>query len=236
MSEQYILDLEREAFVALCHEPKTLERIAHMLATQQAAAQLKAASGTCAGRRWTDIEGSYVVATIGGRMARMPSSDEGGQVAAPPSWACARSLAHQGAGGDSAGPCSANWRWPMGWARGILLNSFAELEADEARRNTARVVQRADQRSAGARCPPLRTGPNGMIPISSCRDYCHPYRDTALEDSTFTRLNVHVIVLINAAGQVVYAKTLPPGAAASRELSAAQAGRYFSPHTSAAGN
>jgi len=29
--EQYILDLEREAFVALCHEPKTLERIAHML-------------------------------------------------------------------------------------------------------------------------------------------------------------------------------------------------------------
>lgn len=29
--EQYILDLEREAFVDLCHEPKTLERIAHML-------------------------------------------------------------------------------------------------------------------------------------------------------------------------------------------------------------
>jgi 3-hydroxyacyl-CoA dehydrogenase len=29
--EQYILDLEREAFVALCKEPKTHERIAHML-------------------------------------------------------------------------------------------------------------------------------------------------------------------------------------------------------------
>jgi 3-hydroxyacyl-CoA dehydrogenase len=29
--EQYILDLEREAFVELCHEPKTLERIAYML-------------------------------------------------------------------------------------------------------------------------------------------------------------------------------------------------------------
>jgi 3-hydroxyacyl-CoA dehydrogenase len=29
--EQHILDLEREAFVALCHEPKTHERIAHML-------------------------------------------------------------------------------------------------------------------------------------------------------------------------------------------------------------
>ncbi|MGQ9850088.1 MAG: 3-hydroxyacyl-CoA dehydrogenase NAD-binding domain-containing protein [Aggregatilineaceae bacterium] len=29
--EQYLLDLEREAFVALCHEPKTLERIAYML-------------------------------------------------------------------------------------------------------------------------------------------------------------------------------------------------------------
>jgi 3-hydroxyacyl-CoA dehydrogenase len=29
--EQYILDLEREAFVALCHEPKSLERIAYRL-------------------------------------------------------------------------------------------------------------------------------------------------------------------------------------------------------------
>lgn len=29
--EQYILDLEREAFVELCHEPKTIERIMHML-------------------------------------------------------------------------------------------------------------------------------------------------------------------------------------------------------------
>jgi 3-hydroxyacyl-CoA dehydrogenase len=31
--EQYILDLERAAFVELCHEPKTHERIAHMLQT-----------------------------------------------------------------------------------------------------------------------------------------------------------------------------------------------------------
>lgn len=29
--EQYILDLEREAFVELCHEPKSLERMMHML-------------------------------------------------------------------------------------------------------------------------------------------------------------------------------------------------------------
>jgi 3-hydroxyacyl-CoA dehydrogenase len=29
--EQYILDLEREAFLALLHEPKTIERIWHML-------------------------------------------------------------------------------------------------------------------------------------------------------------------------------------------------------------
>ncbi|HEX5707323.1 MAG TPA: enoyl-CoA hydratase/isomerase family protein, partial [Pyrinomonadaceae bacterium] len=33
VEEQYFLDLEREAFVALCAEPKTLERIAHMLKT-----------------------------------------------------------------------------------------------------------------------------------------------------------------------------------------------------------
>jgi 3-hydroxyacyl-CoA dehydrogenase len=31
--EQYFLDLEREAFVSLCGEPKTLERIKHILAT-----------------------------------------------------------------------------------------------------------------------------------------------------------------------------------------------------------
>jgi 3-hydroxyacyl-CoA dehydrogenase len=31
--EQYFLDLEREAFVSLCGEPKTRERIAHMLST-----------------------------------------------------------------------------------------------------------------------------------------------------------------------------------------------------------
>jgi len=29
--EQYILDLEREAFIALLHEPKTIERMWHML-------------------------------------------------------------------------------------------------------------------------------------------------------------------------------------------------------------
>jgi len=33
VDEQYILDLEREAFVSLCREPKTLERIWHMLQT-----------------------------------------------------------------------------------------------------------------------------------------------------------------------------------------------------------
>jgi 3-hydroxyacyl-CoA dehydrogenase len=35
VGEQRILDLEREAFVALCHEPKTLERIWHMLQTNK---------------------------------------------------------------------------------------------------------------------------------------------------------------------------------------------------------
>jgi 3-hydroxyacyl-CoA dehydrogenase len=33
VSEQYILDLEREAFVSLCGERKTQERIAHTLKT-----------------------------------------------------------------------------------------------------------------------------------------------------------------------------------------------------------
>jgi len=33
--EQVILDLEREAFVELCHEPKTIERIVHMLQTSK---------------------------------------------------------------------------------------------------------------------------------------------------------------------------------------------------------
>jgi 3-hydroxyacyl-CoA dehydrogenase len=33
VGEQYFLDLEREAFVSLCGEPKTLERIKHMLET-----------------------------------------------------------------------------------------------------------------------------------------------------------------------------------------------------------
>jgi len=33
VSEQYIMDLEREAFVSLCHEPKTIDRIKHTLKT-----------------------------------------------------------------------------------------------------------------------------------------------------------------------------------------------------------
>ena len=33
VSEQYLLDLEREAFLSLCGERKTLERIQYMLKT-----------------------------------------------------------------------------------------------------------------------------------------------------------------------------------------------------------
>jgi 3-hydroxyacyl-CoA dehydrogenase len=33
VSERYLLDLEREAFLSLCSERKTLERIQHMLKT-----------------------------------------------------------------------------------------------------------------------------------------------------------------------------------------------------------
>jgi 3-hydroxyacyl-CoA dehydrogenase len=36
VSEQYLLDLEREAFVSLCGEKRTLERIQHMLKTGKA--------------------------------------------------------------------------------------------------------------------------------------------------------------------------------------------------------
>jgi 3-hydroxyacyl-CoA dehydrogenase len=36
VSEEYLLDLEREAFLSLCGEPKTLERIAHTLKTGKA--------------------------------------------------------------------------------------------------------------------------------------------------------------------------------------------------------
>jgi 3-hydroxyacyl-CoA dehydrogenase len=35
VTEQYLLDLEREAFVSLCGEPKTQERIQHMLTTNR---------------------------------------------------------------------------------------------------------------------------------------------------------------------------------------------------------
>jgi 3-hydroxyacyl-CoA dehydrogenase len=33
VSEQYLLDLEREAFLSLCGERKTLERLQHMIRT-----------------------------------------------------------------------------------------------------------------------------------------------------------------------------------------------------------
>jgi 3-hydroxyacyl-CoA dehydrogenase len=33
VDEQYLLDLEREAFLSLCSERKTLERIQHILKT-----------------------------------------------------------------------------------------------------------------------------------------------------------------------------------------------------------
>ncbi len=35
VSEQYILDLERQAFLELCHEPKTLDRLQHMIETNK---------------------------------------------------------------------------------------------------------------------------------------------------------------------------------------------------------
>jgi 3-hydroxyacyl-CoA dehydrogenase len=31
VSEEYILDLERQAFIRLCHEQKTIDRLGHML-------------------------------------------------------------------------------------------------------------------------------------------------------------------------------------------------------------
>jgi len=36
VTEQYLLDLEREAFLSLCGEPKTQQRMQHMLATKKA--------------------------------------------------------------------------------------------------------------------------------------------------------------------------------------------------------
>ena len=41
VSEQHMLDLEREAFLSLCGEPKTRERIQHMLQNEQAPAELR---------------------------------------------------------------------------------------------------------------------------------------------------------------------------------------------------
>jgi 3-hydroxyacyl-CoA dehydrogenase len=45
VSEQYLLDLEREAFLSLLGERKTLERIQHTLKTGQAAAELTLVQG-----------------------------------------------------------------------------------------------------------------------------------------------------------------------------------------------
>ena len=41
VTEQHILDLEREAFLSLCGEPKTRERIQHMLTEEQASSELR---------------------------------------------------------------------------------------------------------------------------------------------------------------------------------------------------
>ncbi|GAB4407686.1 MAG: hypothetical protein Kow00106_00550 [Anaerolineae bacterium] len=120
-----------------------------------------------------------------------------------------------------------------GLTRGILLDSFAALEAEEARRNTARVINAlnndlhalAATTADWAEWDDTDQFVQGTLPS---------YEKTALEDSTFTRLNVHVIVLLNATGQIVYAKTMPPGATIGWELSSIQAQRYFNPHTSAA--
>jgi 3-hydroxyacyl-CoA dehydrogenase len=35
VSERYLLDIEREAFLSLCGEQKTLQRIQHMLTTNK---------------------------------------------------------------------------------------------------------------------------------------------------------------------------------------------------------
>jgi 3-hydroxyacyl-CoA dehydrogenase len=35
VSERYLLDIEREAFLSLCGEKKTLQRIQHMLTTNK---------------------------------------------------------------------------------------------------------------------------------------------------------------------------------------------------------
>ena len=40
VSEQYLLDLEREAFLSLCGNPKTQERMQHMLKTREAVEEL----------------------------------------------------------------------------------------------------------------------------------------------------------------------------------------------------
>ncbi len=120
-----------------------------------------------------------------------------------------------------------------GLARGILLDSFADLEAEEAHRNIARVINAltndlqtlAATTADWAEWDDTDLFVQGQLPS---------YRETALEDSTFTRLNVHLVVLIDSAGQVVFAKTMPPGVTAGWELPPAQAERYFSPHTSAA--
>ena len=55
MSEQYLLDLEREAFVSLCGHPKTQARIEHMLKTGWCQDQREIFAGViCLNRRGAD--------------------------------------------------------------------------------------------------------------------------------------------------------------------------------------
>ncbi|MGQ9850089.1 MAG: GAF domain-containing protein [Aggregatilineaceae bacterium] len=120
-----------------------------------------------------------------------------------------------------------------GLAHGILLDSFADLEAEEARRNTARVINALNnnlQALAATTADWAEWDDTDLF----IQGELPSYRETALDDSTFTRLNLHLIALINAAGEVIYAKTMPPGATSGGELSPTQAERTFSPHTSAA--
>lgn len=120
-----------------------------------------------------------------------------------------------------------------GLARGILVNSFADLEAEEARRNTARVINALnnDLRSLAtttvdwAEWDDTDQFVRGLLPS---------YPEENLQDSTFTNLNIHLWVLLNTVGEVIYAKTMPPEATVGWELSPTQAERIFSPHTSAA--
>ena len=59
VSEQYLLDLEREGFKSLCGEKKTQERIAFTLKTGQAAEELEVAAMATKLRSACASEGSY---------------------------------------------------------------------------------------------------------------------------------------------------------------------------------